>query len=705
MHSKKFLILLSIFVTISMVLSACAQPEAVSPEKVIEKVVETVIVQQEGQTLVVTATPPPPETYEFKSKDPSTFVEVVFGDPDTLDPAFDYESAGLTVLQNVYDTLMWYKKDSPTEFVPMLAMEVPSLENGGISADGLTFTFKIRKGVKFHDGSDMTIEDVAYSFQRGMLQGGTQSPQWLFTEPLLGVGTLDVADLIDPALEDDPEGLVKADPAKLKAACELVTSKIVANPSDNTVSFKLAQPWGPFLATLPGEWGAIQSKAWSAANGGWDGSCDTWQNFYGRVPEQLNQLPIGSKPMGTGPYIFEKWEPGEEIVLQANENYWLKEPLWEGGPGGPPAIKTVIIKNVTEFSTRLAMLQAGDADYIFIGSTSDWPVMDKLVGEECDYQTGECKSTDAPEQPLRRVMNYTTANRTDLFFNMNVNSDGGNNFIGSGKLDGNGIPFNFFTDIHVRKAFSYCFDYETYLSDVLQGEGVRSHTVMLPGMLGYDENAPIYTYDAAKCEEEFKLSRWNEEEVDVTDANGKTSKVTQYKAADDGSISLWDIGFRLTMGFNTGNTQRQTIGEILQNTISQVNPNFVIEVTALPWPTFMSTQRARKLPMFTSGWIMDLYETHNWVVPYTTGTIGVRQGLPSEMMEQYRAINSKAVVEADPKKRDEIYKTEFNPLFYENCQGLILYQVNGRRYNPRYTHGWYYNPIYPGDWFITFSEE
>ena len=109
--------------------------------------------------------------------------------------------------------------------------------------------------------------------------------------------------------------------------------------------------------------------------------------------------------------------------------------------------------------------------------------------------------------------------------------------------------------------------------------------------------------------------------------------------------------------------------------------------------------------MFTSGWIMDLYETHNWVVPYTTGTIGVRQGLPSEMMEQYRAINSKAVVEADPKTRDEIYKTEFNPLFYENCQGLILYQVNGRRYNPRYTQGWYYNPIYPGDWFITFSEE
>lgn len=705
MFSKKFLILFSMVVIVSMVLGACAQPETATPEKVIEKVVETVVVEKEGQMVVVTATPPPPKTYEFKSKDPTTYTELVTGDPQTLDPAYDYESAGLTVLQNVYDTLIWYKKDSPTEFVPMLATEVPSLKNGGISKDGLTFTFKIRKGVKFHDGSDMTVEDVAYTFQRGLLQGGTQTPQWLFAEPLLGVGTLDVADLVDPALEDDPEGLVKADPAKLKAACELVVSKIVPNPSDNTVSFKLAQPWGPFLATVLGGWGSIQSKAWDAANGGWDGSCDTWQKFYGKVPEQLNQLPIGSAPMGTGPYVFEKWEPGEQIVLKANENYWLKEPLWEGGPVGPPTIKTVIIKTLTEFSTRLAMLQAGDADFVFLGGSSDWPVMDKLVGEVCDYQSGDCKPSNTPEQPIRKVMNYNSATRTDIFFAFKVNTDGGNSFIGSGKLDGNGIPANFFSDIHIRKAFAYCFDYDTYLNDVLQGEGVRSHTVMLPGMLGYDENAPIYTYDPAKCEEEIKLSRWKEEEVEVTDSTGKTSKVVQYTPADDGPISLWDTGFRLTMGFNTGNTQRQTIGEILQNTLTQINPKFVIEITALPWPTFLSVQRAKKLPMFTIGWIMDMYETHNWVVPYTTGTYGVRQVLPKEMMEKYSAINSKAVMEFDPKKRDQIYKTEFNPLFFENCQGLILFEVNGRRYNSRYTHGWYYNPIYPGDWFITLSKD
>jgi peptide/nickel transport system substrate-binding protein len=351
------------------------------------------------------------------------------------------------------------------------------------------------------------------------------------------------------------------------------------------------------------------------------------------------------------------------------------------------------------------MMQAGDADLIDIGSTSDWPVLDKLVGEICDYHTGECTPTNTPEQPLRLVNNYTTATRTDVFYNMDTNAEGGNNFIGSGMLDGNGVPPNFFTDVHVRRAFAYCFDYDVYLSDVLLGEGVRSKTVMLPGMLGYDENAPTYELDLAKCEEEFKLSRWKEVEVEVTDADGKTSTEMQYEPAEDGPISLWDTGFRLTMGFNTGNTQRQTIGEILQNSLVQVNPKFVVEVTALPWPTFLSTQRARKLPLFTIGWIMDMYETHNWVVPYTTGTYGVRQGLPQEIMDKYSVINSKAVVEVDPQKRDEIYKNEFNPMFYEMAQGLILFQVNGRHYEPRYRHGWYYNPIYPDEWFYTFTKD
>ncbi len=74
--------------------------------------------------------------------------------------------------------------------------------------------------------------------------------------------------------------------------------------------------------------------------------------------------------------------------------------------------------------------------------------------------------------------------RTDAFFNFKINTSGGNNFIGSGKLDGNGIPANFFSDPHVRKAFAYCFDWDTYIKDVEQGYGTQANDVMLIGMIG-----------------------------------------------------------------------------------------------------------------------------------------------------------------------------------------------------------------------------
>jgi len=216
-------------------------------------------------------------TKEFKSKDPTTYVVASFGEPETLDPALDYESGGLGIILNVYDTLIFYNKDNPNEFVPQIATEVPSLDNGGITDGGKTYIFKIRQGVKFHDGSDMTVEDVAYSFQRGLLQGGTSSPQWLFTEAFFGTGTYDITDLFDAytitstlgvtdvtSLNDDRENLVKLaekNPELVKSVCQKVMDSIVADPAANTVTFKLAQPWAPFLATIAGGWGSVQSKA------------------------------------------------------------------------------------------------------------------------------------------------------------------------------------------------------------------------------------------------------------------------------------------------------------------------------------------------------------------------------------------------------------------------------------------------------------
>jgi len=686
---NKIFSFVSLLVVASMLLVSCATPEKVIETVEVEKeVIKTVEIVKEGQTVVVTATPEPAApAAEFKSKDPTTYVEVSFGDPETFDPALDYESSGIGWILQMYDTLIYYDHTSAVTFTPQLALEVPTVENGGISADGKVYTFKIRPGVKFHDGTEMTVDDVAYTFQRGLLQGGTVSPQWLMTEPLLGAGKYDITDIIDPApagvetLNDDVESLLKIPADALKAACETVTAKIVADAAAGTVTFYLEQPWAPFVPTLSNGWGAIMSKAWVAANGGWDGDCATWQNYYGKSSDQINETLIGSGENGTGPYKLERFTRGEEVVLTANEDYWRTEPAWEGGPSGAPKVKTVIQKLVSEFSTRYSMLQAGDADVALVGSSADWPQMDELVGETCNLFDTDCTPTENPNNPLRKISGYPTATRTDFFFTFKLNTDGGNNFMGSGVLDGNGIPPNFFSDLHVRKAFAYCFNYDTYLNDVLLGEAIRSHGVMMPGMDGYQEDAPVYEYDPAKCEEEFKASKWNAVEGG-------------FEPADDGAISLWDTGFRLTIAYNTGNTARMTLAQIFQNELSALNPNFIIEVTGIPWPTYLKNQRAKKLPLFPVGWIEDIHVTHNWVQPYAIGTYGNRQNLPAEMQANFGEIINRAVTEPDPAKREAIYH-EFNKAYSDATTGLILFIVNGRHYEQRWMHGWFSNPIAP----------
>lgn len=627
------------------------------------------------QTAALTPIPIQGTANDFKSKDPTTWTQVEIGQPETLDPALDYESAGGQVLFHLYDTLITYKKDSSTGFISGLAVDVPAVANGGISADGLTYTFKIRSGVKFHDGSDLTAEDVAYTFQRGILQGGVNSPQWLFAEALFGLGIDNIALAVNPqsSVDDDPERLNTVPSSQLEQVCtDLTTRMIVADLTAGTVTFQLKQRWGPFLSAFAGSWGSITSKKWVSANGGWDGSCNSWQKYYGITPEQSLKTKIGSSAMGTGPFKFDHWTENQELVLVANENYWRRGLGWEGEPSGASRLRKIIIKKVGEFSTRLSMLQSGDADYI--GITSDqWPIVDTLVGEICDYQTQRCRPSNTPDQPLRVWTGYITGSRMDIFFNFNVNAES-NNFIGSGRLDGNGIPPDFFSDIHIRKAFEYCFDYDTYLSDALHGQSARSKTVMLPGMTGYDENAPFYKYDLQKCEQEFKAST-------LRSPDGK---------------SLWDVGFRLTAPYNIGNTDRQIIAQILQQNIARVNPNFVITVAGLQWPAYVRAERARLLPLFSAGWVMDLFDSYNWIEPYTAGIFGSLQELPPNMEARFREIYSRALVEADEHRRTTIYQ-EFNQFYYDMAPAILLYQTPGRRYLPRYVEGWYYNPMLSGD--------
>ncbi|MGH2535881.1 MAG: ABC transporter substrate-binding protein, partial [Candidatus Promineifilaceae bacterium] len=187
---------LAAFLLLGLLLVAC-QPQTVEvtvPVEVTRVITEVVteggeqveITRVITEEVIVTATPEPEVAAEFHSDDPTTYTQITFGDIDTLDSNLAYDSASGFVLDLVMEGLVAYNRGDPNTFVPLLATEVPSVENGGVSEDGLTYTFHIRDGVTFHAGGTLEPHDIAYTLQRGLLQSDPDGPQWLFVEPILG---------------------------------------------------------------------------------------------------------------------------------------------------------------------------------------------------------------------------------------------------------------------------------------------------------------------------------------------------------------------------------------------------------------------------------------------------------------------------------------------------------------------------------------
>lgn len=313
----------------------------------------------------------------------------------------------------------------------------------------------------------------------------------------------------------------------------------LAYETAGTVTMTLAQAWGPFIPTIANGWGSVMDKDWTIANGGWDGSCDTWQNYYAEPSESD---PFTTIMNGTGPFKLDHWTQGEELVLVRNDNYWRE----------PAKLERVVIKSVDEWGTRFAMMQAGDADQVSVPAENR-SQMDELAGEMrvfdlsagsyaepvgiCGYDSsaqGQAKFTacGAGEadngQPFRLYIGRPSISSQDLFMTFNIAET--SNYVGSGALDGNGIPLDFFSDVHIRKAFAYCFDWDTYISDVFDGEAVQQPVLARQGMPGYEADAPTYSYDAAQCEAEFKAADLDKDGI---------------AAGDDPEGDVWTTGFRL----------------------------------------------------------------------------------------------------------------------------------------------------------------
>ncbi|MBI5595013.1 MAG: ABC transporter substrate-binding protein [Elusimicrobia bacterium] len=558
--------------------------------------------------------PAPAPTGAAAVPNKDTYIHATIQDIDSMDPAWAYDSASHSILLNVYEPLVTYKGSSTSELEPVIAQQVPSRANGLVSADGRTYTFPIRKGVKFHHGATLTPEDVRYSLMRFMLYDRAGGPSSLLLEPVTGLSST-----------RDEKGKVIAGVYDKVAAAVTVQG--------DSVQLKLHKPFAPILTVLA-SWGLVVAKDSAKAAACWDGSKEDWEKH--NNPQKTSEA-LHDRPDGTGPFKLERWDSkGKEIVLSRFEGYWR----------GPARLKTVVIRGIDEFQTRKLMLAAGDADSIYADRLSK-PLLESIDGVEL--------IDDLP----RIDMNPT------VFFVFKIETQGNPN-IGSGKLDGEGIPGDFFADKDVRLAFAHAFDADGFIKDVNRGKGSRATGFIPKGLLGHNPDQPVYAYDLKKAEAHFKKA-----------FGGK----------------LWEKGFKFTLSFNSGNAPREVIANMLKRSVESINPKFKIDTRAIQWSTYLDQSNASKLPMFVLGWAPDYPDAHNFAHPFMHSQGNYPRLQRYKNAEADRLV-TQAMGETDPGKRAKLYH-RLQAIAHEDAHTLFVLDSVSYRTQRSWLKGFQYNPVWP----------
>jgi peptide/nickel transport system substrate-binding protein len=199
---------------------------------------------------------------------PHVLIYADAGDINTLNPMF---AQSLYVGYIAELTMAWLIKwDEHNRPYPELATEIPTKANGGISKDGRTITYHLRKSVKWSDGAPFTADDVVFSIKA----------------------------VLNPA--NDVTG---------RQGWDLIKS--VDEPNKYTVVIHLTKPYSPFIETFFSTAGA--------------NPCILPAHLLAKYPN-INHVPYNAKPVGIGPFKVERWDRAQDVILVANPLYWRGEP-------------------------------------------------------------------------------------------------------------------------------------------------------------------------------------------------------------------------------------------------------------------------------------------------------------------------------------------------------------------------------------------
>jgi len=234
-RARKFSFVLALLVVAGLVLTACG-PKNATPDK-----------------KDTPATPAP-----SAAKKPAVGGELnlrLAKNPDNFNPIYSSTTYGSTINESVYARLFFFnEKFEPTPYVA---------ESWSASADGLTWTIKLKQGVKFHDGSDLTADDVVFTLNSIMDKG--------YTGP---------------------------------RSSSVTSVKAFSAPDKHTVKIELKEPFAPIFTNI--NYGIMSKKA-----------------FEGVAVKDFASAPASQKPIGAGPYKFIDYKNSQYVMLERNDNWFF----------------------------------------------------------------------------------------------------------------------------------------------------------------------------------------------------------------------------------------------------------------------------------------------------------------------------------------------------------------------------------------------
>jgi peptide/nickel transport system substrate-binding protein len=320
----------------------------------------------------------------------TTLVIAISADPTGLDPEAVLNNTSGFVMGTIYDSLVKYKSGS-------VAVEPGLAESWDIAADGLTYTFHLKKGVQFHDGTPFNAPNYVKTINR----------------------------LLD---KQDPDSIFNTGPVEsfMKDTYGEVASYKALD--DYTVQFKLNSPSGPFITNLAMVWNGVVSPT-----------------AVSRYKKDFRNNPVGS-----GPFMFKEWRHGDQVVLDANPNYW----------GGKPKVDRIIFKVMPEAQAALLAAKRGDVHILADVSTQTIPA-------------------------IRSDPNLVILTQPGLAVN--------------GVAMTNDVkPFD---DKRVRQALNYAVDKEAMNKSLYQGMAVMMTSPLPSSQWPFDESLKGYPYDPAKAKQ------------------------------------------------------------------------------------------------------------------------------------------------------------------------------------------------------------